>query len=348
MLPLPLAIRLALKLHEAWAAPPQTRCDASRTWRDLDAILAEARRLQNQIRLAARHQLALLLPRLTAEMPPILDNLVREAEQLRTEFAPATHARPVLAEWVKEVRQLEAEFGAVEVRWSDRIVRVVTERIELGEVDLGPFAIEFGWGSARLVRGARSFEAIALEPHPAASREDVVHPHVEGRRLCAGDAAEPLRQALDAGCLTDAFLIVRSVLVTYNANSAYVPLADWDGFSCSECGRRANSQERFNCERCESSLCDECSSSCTRCSETHCSDCLEPCAVCRDRHCSDCLTETASTRTVCRECRVTCPACDAAIATDERHPDTGLCAACSNVARDENPSPEPLESTHAP
>ena len=35
------------------------------------------------------------------------------------------HHCPDLAEWVHEVRQLEAEFGEVEVRWSDAVIRVV-------------------------------------------------------------------------------------------------------------------------------------------------------------------------------------------------------------------------------
>src|SRR3569623_1739472 len=162
---------------------------------------------------------------------------------------------------------------------------------------------ETAWVPVRRFRGFRAFEVGALEPHPATGRDEVVHPHVEGRRLCAGDAGEPLSQALDAGRLADAFLLVRSVLATYNANSPYVPLAEWHGFACADCGRHCDSSDRSTCERCDASLCDNCSSSCARCSRTHCDSCLEPCDVCRDSHCSGCLADTASGRSVCRESR---------------------------------------------
>ena len=337
MLSIKYAIRLALQLHKTWAAQPPPRCNSPRIWRDLEAIVAEGRRLRNQIALATRYNLAFVLPRLTQEMTARLDNLARLVGQLRDESSPVRESRPDLAEWIGEVRQLEAEFGAIEIRWSERILRVVTEPIVLNEVPLGPFAIEFGWSPTLGFRGSRSFDVIALEPNSASGRDEVVHPHVEGRRLCSGDASEPLDQALDSGRLVDAFLLVRSVLTTYNPNSPYVALDEWHGCHCSDCGRRSDRHECSSCEGCDSQLCDECACSCTRCSATHCSDCLEPCAACGDSHCSACLTQTESNRAVCPDCRTRCPGCQAVLATDERNADTGLCAGCSEAPE---PTPE--------
>src|SRR5205823_4305613 len=140
---------------------------------------------------------------------------------------PATPPTGV-ATRVAEVRQLEAEFGAVEVRWADRVLRAVTGPVVLRGVPLGPFAIDYNWDRAGRDPAARCFAVVALDPRPAAGRDEVTHPHVENDALCAGDAAGPLDRAVADGRLADAFLLVRSVLTTYNPASAYVPLAEWD------------------------------------------------------------------------------------------------------------------------
>ena len=233
----------------------------------------------------------------------------------------------------------------MEVRWPEQVVRVVTESIALEGVQLGPFAVEFSWAPGRCFRGVRSFEVIALEPNPAAGRDEVVHPHVDGRRLCPGDAAEPTRLALDAGRLADAFLLVRSVLTTYNADSPFVPLAAWDGFHCGDCGRHGHEMDRSSCSGCSTDLCDDCAGSCNRCSESHCTDCLLACAVCDERRCRGCLVTTPSERLVCPDCRAECTACGRRFAADELT--DGLCSACTAAAEDE--AAEPLtENAHVP
>jgi len=337
MLPLRELLRIARKLHGVWAGRPQPVPDSTRTWRDLDTAVAEVRRAQDRVHLAARYHLDLTVPRLKEELSGWIDNLARRVEQLRAEHTLAAYPVPELAEWIRELRQLEAEFGAVEVRWSDEVLRVVTEPIVLEDVELGPFAIEFGWDYSRRFRGARAFEVIALEPNPATGRDEVVHPHVEGRRLCAGEATEPLRQAVDEGRLADAFLLVHSVLTTYNPRSPYVPLSQWDGFRCANCARRDSESSRSECAACDCSLCSECSDSCCRCSETRCSECLTPCDVCDDRFCAACLIETRSNRLVCNDCRATCPQCRATVAKDEINEDTEWCTDCTAAAAELQP-----------
>lgn len=345
MLPLPEVLRLARKLHAVWAGRPRPRPGPAHIGRDLDSSVAEVRRAQNRVLLAERHHLALIGPQLREELSYRLGDLARQAEQLRVEYARAVDPVPELAEWVRDLRQLESEFATVEVRWPDEVLRVVTEPIVLEDVELGPFAIEFGWDHARRFRGgARAFEVIALEPNPATGRDDVVHPHVEGRRLCAGDATEPLRQAVDEGRLTDAFLIVQSVLTTYNPRSPYVPLAEWDGFRCANCARRAGGGSRYQCEGCNCDLCGECSDSCSRCSDTRCSECLTACDVCDDRFCRSCLIDAATERLVCNDCRATCPQCRRTLAKDEVNDDTGWCAGCTEAAIPAESPPEEVST----
>ena len=70
-----------------------------------------------------------------------------------------------------------------------------------------------------------------------------------------------------------------------------------------------------------------------------------------ERHCGGCLTQIHSDHMVCQECQTKCPQCDVILATDERA-DTGLCANCTETAREERaensaPEPLPVEVTHA-
>src|SRR5262249_23154077 len=54
---------------------------------------------------------------------------------------------PDLRSLLAELRQLEDEFGALQVDLRKGHLRVETERIVLGGVDLGPFAIELSWSA---------------------------------------------------------------------------------------------------------------------------------------------------------------------------------------------------------
>lgn len=285
MVPSKVILRLARKLHDIWAARPCPCADPVAAWQRFQSALSAATRTRDQWQLAMRGGLRHTTARLRDLLQDQLEHLARQLGQLQSEHAVRPPSAPDLGEWVQELQQLEEEFGAAEVRWTDQVLRVVTESIVLEQIDLGPFAIELDWGSARRFSGARSFDVIALDPHPAAGRESVVHPHVEGRRLCPGDASAPLHQAVDEGRLADAFLLVHSALTSYNAFSAFVPLAEWNGFHCAECGRRGDPGARSVCAGCDRDLCQECSDACAHCSEQRCPVCLTRCSVCDDRFC---------------------------------------------------------------
>ncbi|MBX9583969.1 MAG: hypothetical protein K2X87_27025 [Gemmataceae bacterium] len=347
MLALTLALRLARRLDAAWAAQAQPPLDPGPAWRALDARLAEAHRARHRVGLAAVARLTLTLPRLTAELTARLDDLARQVEQLRAGYVTPAARAPDLADWVAEVRQLEAEFGAAEVKWADRVIRVVTEPVVLRGVPLGPFAVEFAWDRAGRENAARCFDVVALDPHPASGRDEVTHPHVDGDTLCAGDAATPLAQAVADGRLADAFLLVRSVLTTYNPRSAYVPLAEWDGFSCADCGRRADRDDRCSCGACDRDLCEDCADSCAACSETRCGDCLEPCDVCSARHCRGSLDDTPSGRAVCPDCLATCARCSASVPRDELTAGTRLCPTCDHEEDEDTDDDDPTADAAA-
>ncbi|MFO0805485.1 MAG: hypothetical protein U0791_20465 [Gemmataceae bacterium] len=337
MLPLPELLRLARVLQRGGTRPAPAP-DAARLWVELDGTLEATRRTHDRIRLAARHDLRETQTVLRRDWDRWIAHATAGIARLAEVHRPVAPP-PDLRHWVGEVRQLEAEFGSVNIRWRDRILRAVTEPITLEGVELGPFAIEFKWDA---IGPSRAFEVVALQPNPPSGRSEVVHPHVDDRHLCAGEATEPLRVALEQGRIADAFLLVQSVLVNYNSQSAYVPLRDWDGFVCAHCGTRGRSGSAGSCDSCDSELCSDCSDACASCSDPRCPGCLESCERCDNRCCRGCLSAVAG-RSVCPECRTICPTCSTRIVRDD--PDDDRCPACIRAA---NESLEPEETACVP
>jgi hypothetical protein len=334
MLTLTETLRIARKLERVWAARAQSAPAPPLDWSPFETSLTAVRQAEHRIQLARRHRLTHIVTRLQENFSHQLEEFARQVDALRVGTPAPAVAAPDLTHWVGEVRQLGTEFGGLTVRWPVGVLRVVTESVELEDVTLGPFAIEFGWS----VPHRRAFEVVALDPNPATGKREIVHPHVEGRRLCTGEATQPILRALDEGRLADACLLVQSVLQNYNPHSAYVALEEWDGFRCARCAHRGPARDRDDCPSCDDPLCRNCADSCARCSETRCSDCLQSCDVCSEACCGGCLHRTPSERSVCSECRTDCPACGITVATDEIADER--CRACALI-----PS-SPLEMTH--
>lgn len=341
--------RLAARLHAAWAAatrPPET-ADAGRRF---DVAAAAVDRARRRLALADRRRLTLIRPELDADLRAALDDLARRTAELGAAHRPDDPPVPGLAAWADDLRQLGDEFGGLAVDWRAKTLAVVTGPVTLRDVGLGPFAVTLTWETAARSPGAASFRVTARDPRPAAGKPDTPHPHVQDDRLCPGDAAEALAASLRDGRLADSFLLVRSVLTTYNPRSAFAPLESWNGSTCSECDRVVVQDDRFSCEGCDADLCDECSGSCAVCSATRCGECLDRCPVCEDRCCPGCLTPTASDRAVCPGCRATCPACRAAVPADELDGETGRCPdrLPATGEADETADPSPLTEEDAP
>jgi hypothetical protein len=328
MLSTALVLRLAQRLHAAWQSHTVRIPHPAGAWRDLDARTEQAHRARHRLRLASEHRLRLIVPRLATELAARLDELARQVDQLRLEYTPRRCNAPDLGAWVAEIRQLQAEFRALTVDWRQCTIRAVTDPVVLRDVRLGPFAVVFAWGRALRFPGGQCFDLVALEPNPAGGRPDVTHPHVHDGVLRAGDATAPLERAVAEGRLAEAFLLVRSVLSAYNPHSPYVPLEEWDGVTCSDCGCQVDPEDRYTCEACESDMCDDCLASCAASSDPRCAGCLEPCAVCRADYCPTCLEGTNSGRAICPDCRAACKGCGAVMTTAELTAASRLCPTC--------------------
>jgi hypothetical protein len=128
------------------------------------------------------------------------------------------------------------EFPFVTWCTQEKSISATTERIVLDGVDLGPFTICLHWDS---LDRSHAYQVSAVEPNPAASDQSITHPHVQDGNLCEGDGRSGIKQALAEGRLLDFFLIVRSILTTYNSFGAYVNLERWHGVHCDGCGDMA-------------------------------------------------------------------------------------------------------------
>jgi hypothetical protein len=200
----------------------------------------------------------------------------------------------------EDLLALDTEFEEVGVDLRARKLSVTTGHIELEEVELGRFQICLHWDQ---LGSSTPYEIIALDPLPAATSDSTTHPHVRSRVLCEGEGRSAIRAALEQGRLLDFFMLVRQVLETYNAASAYVQLVDWSGAECSDCGACSTSEDASCCNRCGSDLCSDCSRSCGRCSQTNCSACSSCCPGCDTDYCSACLATCGDCQeSFCSEC----------------------------------------------
>ena len=220
---------------------------------------------------------------------------------------------PQLSGIADELWALQEEFDDVEFNREEKALCVVTEPITLEDVYLGRFRIALYLGSLRELYQKATYLVMAIDPHPAATADAVTHPHISNDVLCEGDGAAAIRAALEAGRLSDFFTMVRSILTTYNPDSPYVPLADWYGIACYECGYVMDSESSYYCTFCENSICDECSAICAGCTEEVCKSCAGMCAVCEESLCPQCA------KTKCSECESVC--CESCL-------DDGLCPDC--------------------
>lgn len=214
----------------------------------------------------------------------------------------------------QELLALHNEFEAVQIQTRPWRIAVTTEPIELEQIHLGRFRVELQ--VPQLLTGhydSEAFQIVALDPNPAASNEDVPHPHVRGELLCSGEATVPLGNALKEGRLLDAFVLIQRVLQTYNSHSAYVNLESWSGESCEDCGEEMDSDDAYTCERCQNRLCG---------------DCMSSCASCDGCYCRRCLRRSNDDELLCERCRGVCRDCGAIALASELEEHDGRCHAC--------------------
>ena len=206
---------------------------------------------------------------------------------------------PNLSLLVEELNQLQEEFGSVDFDKTKNTISVVTDPVTLEDVYLGPFTIRLALDKLSELYKDSPYRVIALDPNPAATDENVTHPHVSGEGLCEGDGCVAIRVSLEQGRLSDFFTMVRSILNTYNPDSPYVSLSDWDGEPCYDCGYVMNREDTYYCSFCDRDYCEECSTCCRCCDETICLGCSQQCPLCEEYICENCMLECAECSSPC-------------------------------------------------
>ena len=322
-------LRLALAIQQSLAEAATHPGDHSLPERDWNRCQEILRRMQlardrgwHAAAAEVRAELAFVLNLLRTD----LDLLIQSLE------APARRESPASPRDVySDLLVLEEEFDEVDWDLCNKILSVTTEPVVMEGVYLGPFEVSLEW---QQLGDAHPYRVIARDPHPAASNEEVTHPHVEGERLCEGEAHVPIRTALRAGRLLDFFLIVQRTLLTYNSSSPYVALEKWEGANCRECGQTTDDEHLFYCQRCNDPVCDACYASCADCNEAFCYDCVAACGRCG----SD----------FCENCRQTCPDCREPFCFECFPEGKERCSACHEKRQpteepDETQAAEPVE-----
>lgn len=108
-----------------------------------------------------------------------------------------------LRDLLGELDQLESEFGQWRFNAATSELSVTTEPIELEGIELGRFEIQLGLGQPITTLITGLFRVHALEPSPAASNQEVTHPHISGEALCVGDSGPELIRSLRFGRVCD-------------------------------------------------------------------------------------------------------------------------------------------------
>jgi len=322
-------LRIAARLQKNWSTGTDRARDEAA---DVERIGVQWQRVQQALGALTKARnfgLTLVLPSLREELLRWLKAVGQAAEQAQERLERPLMPRPDVLHLAAELRQLEEEFGELNIGDKERLLSVTTGRIVLEGVTLGRFAIELDCDRLARRMSEDSFQVVALDPNPAVANDQVVHPHVNGTTLCAGNAALPIQRALEHGRLADAFCLVRSVLNHYNAESPYVALDRWEGKECHDCDQVVRDDDYVTCPACGAEFCLDCSYACVSCDVHFCRECLSECAVCEKRCCNDCMRACPFSRRVCcAGCIQVCSGCGSSIARDERDPATDLCPDC--------------------
>jgi hypothetical protein len=223
----------------------------------------------------------------------------QKAATLENLTAPKPAVMPLPHDIHADLVALTEEFDNVTIDAKRGQIKGRTSRIVMDYIDLGRFEIVLSY----LPQDAGYYEIIAEDANPAAESDSTTHPHVQGNSLCAGDGKAAIQSALNECRLLDFFLIVNRVLHTYNRDSAFTRLEDWDGTTCSDCGRTMNSADECSCGSCSTTSCYDCTSGCTDCGDRYCYDCICACADCDHSVCTVCASKcSACDETHCKGC----------------------------------------------
>lgn len=257
--------------------------------------------------------------------------LIQQLTTLQGELSSDSSRQQIssVRELYAELLALEDEFGELKLDLRAQTISVITEPIQLEAVYLGPFEIRLHYGNPN-TDGSLHYRVIARDPNPAITNDSVTHPHVQSEVVCEGEGRLVIRRSLEQGRLFDFFTMVASLLRTYNPDSPYVALSEWDSVECTECADVITVQQQTRCENCEITLCTECAKDCSDCECPFCHECVTSCDFCHSYCCSSCLKQ-------CIQCNADC--CQRCLLENER------CSDCDAEELEE--TEEELQETHA-
>ena len=247
---------------------------------------------------------SLAAQRLRTRVSRDVNDLYHSANMARQLFETSEDKIPDFKSVFEEVVQLLYESdGDITIDDAKNTLSMETDPIELDGLYLGRFCISLCISEIPKLCRLSPYNIIALEPNPAATNSDVTHPHVSCEKLCEGDGTTVITNALVQARLADFFTIVKNVLETYNPDSPYVSLDDWEGISCYDCGYTVAGDECYYCENCEHDFCSSCSTYCQICDTTICLGCSFECPDCEQPVCHGCIAVCSECEeTVCKNC----------------------------------------------
>jgi hypothetical protein len=308
-------VRMATKVRRS--LEPQVVDPHNALCSGIEDVLVAARLLKKQYRLmtvARRGNWSMAITRLQENLLGRLNQLHDAAGEILQRSRPQVRiGLPSLRDLYEELLQLQQEFNSLDLDLKAGVISVETEDIELEGVYLGAFRITLPLAQLARRADCNIFQIEALDPHPADSNSEVVHPHVQGERLCMGDATATVTMALKTGRLADAFLAVNAVLHTYNQASPYIALDEWYGTRCGDCDRLVDNDDSYTCSACESTFCEDCTACCDQCQNVYCMTCLE-------------RTDEREFQYLCESCRDRCRECQTLMGSKSLK--DGLCPAC--------------------
>ena len=296
----------------------------------MSSLVARWQKITRQMNNARRRQWHAAVTTLKSELQFVLRNIQMDLNAAKR--AMDYRDEPPLAsmtDLLADLNQLEDEFGSWQFDGRAGVLSVTTEPITLEEIELGPFAIRLEVGRMTYLDQRRIYLVDALESNPADGSSHVTHPHVSDSQLCEGDASTAIRSALEQGRLADFFMLVHSVLTTYNSGSPYVALDRWHGgTSCNDCGDYVSESDGSSCDRCGAEHCSSCITCCEDCQNYFCSGCMVTCPCCDEVYCGSCIS-------VCALCHTsTCEGCL----------DDGACTTCRERNQDESDDSPGIET----
>lgn len=177
-------------------------------------------------------------------------------------------------------------------------VRFIVDSVELKGVHIGDLEVTFS---------LEGFEVKVINlTEDTGSKGGYQHPHVNSLGLiCWSEHLAEARAYHASGDFLALKDLIENLLRTYNKESPYITLEDWEnglGESCSDCGERRNGDDLSYSSQGGGSLCSDCRRYCERCDEhvpdrcfdtefDACEACVEadtrPCAFCEERFWED-------------------------------------------------------------